>query len=65
MWEFKKISKNPMFWIAIVYMLFPMDFIPDAIPIAGNIDDVIMFIWSSLVQSQLAVSQNNNHNDDT
>ena len=31
---------------AIVYIIFPLDFIPDLLPIAGMVDDLTLFTWA-------------------
>lgn len=44
---------NPTIWVSAIYMLVPTDFIPDGIPVAGSIDDIIvlcicMFVYALL-----------------
>lgn len=46
--------RNPMFWVAVVYLLFPVDFLPDVAPVVGTLDDLLVFIVSTVVQSKLS-----------
>lgn len=31
--------------LAVIYILFPFDFLPDLMPVLGWIDDLLVFIW--------------------
>lgn len=42
--QIKSIVKNPIFIVAIIYMLFPIDIFPDGVPIIGNLDDLFVVI---------------------
>ena len=49
----KKVFKNPMFYVALIYLLFPADILPDAVPIIGTLDDLVPFIVSLIVQNKI------------
>ena len=49
--------KNPMFWVAVIYLLVPVDILSDAIPVIGTLDDLIPFTISMIVQSRLALKR--------
>lgn len=51
---FNKLLRNPMFWVALVYLLFPVEFLPDATPVIGTVDDLLFWIISLVVQSKLS-----------
>lgn len=38
------ISKKLLFFIPILYLLFPFDFIPDYFPLLGYLDDIAVFV---------------------
>lgn len=40
----KFILKNKMFIIAIIYQLFPIDLISDALPVIGTLDDLMVIL---------------------
>ena len=40
----KFLTKNILLIIAIIYLLLPIDLIPDRIPFFGNLDDAIFFV---------------------
>lgn len=42
----KFVLKNKKTIISLIYMLSPIDLIPDAVPVVGVIDDVIPIIWA-------------------
>ncbi len=50
----KQIAKNPMFWVAIIYLIFPTDIVPDVLPVVGNLDDLIPFILSMVTQAKIS-----------
>ncbi len=39
-----KLSKKMLFLIPIIYLLFPFDLIGDFFPLAGQLDDIAVFI---------------------
>lgn len=41
----KFIFQNKCFIIATVYQLLPIDMLPDAIPVIGQIDDLFVLVW--------------------
>lgn len=49
-----KILKNPMVWAAIIYLLFPVDFVADAVPVAGTADDLAVMLVTMLLQEYFA-----------
>ena len=54
----KKVLKNPMLWVAIIYLLVPADIVPDAVPVVGTLDDLIPFIASMIVQDKMSRRNN-------
>lgn len=44
------VMKNPLVWISIIYLLFPVDIVADAIPVAGTVDDLIILILTLMYQ---------------
>ncbi len=38
------LKKNIVLIIAIIYLLFPLDFIPDSLPLIGAIDDTSLLV---------------------
>lgn len=48
--SFKKVLTNPAVWIAAIYLLFPTDIIPDAVPVAGTLDDLVVMILTLVIQ---------------
>lgn len=50
----KKVLSNPMLWVAIVYLIIPVDLIPDAAPVVGTLDDLLPFIVSMIVQEKMS-----------
>jgi len=42
----KFLFKHKSFVFAIIYQLFPIDIIPDALPLIGQAEDVLFVIWS-------------------
>lgn len=51
---FDDLIHNPVFWVAVLYLLLPADLLADAIPVAGTIDDLVPIICSLIYQSRLA-----------
>ena len=47
-----KVFKNPMLWVAAIYLLFPADVLPDAIPAVGNLDDLVIVFLSLILQAK-------------
>lgn len=39
-----KITRKLLFLVPVVYLLFPFDFVVDFFPLAGQIDDVAVFV---------------------
>jgi len=54
----KKVLKNPMLWVAIIYLLVPADVVPDAVPVVGTLDDLIPFIASMIIQDKMSRKTN-------
>lgn len=54
----KKVLRNPMLWVAIIYLLVPVDFVPDAAPVVGTLDDLIPFIASMIIQDKMSRKAN-------
>lgn len=50
----KKVLRNPMLWVAIIYLIIPVDLIPDAAPVVGTLDDLIPFIASMIIQDKMS-----------
>lgn len=50
----KMLAKNPIFWVTVVYLFLPVDIVPDALPVVGMSDDVVLFVLSSLAQSKIS-----------
>ena len=48
MQSIKNVLKNPLVWISIIYLLFPIDIVTDAIPVAGTVDDLLAMILAML-----------------
>lgn len=48
----KKVLKNPMVWVAVVYLLFPADILPDALPVVGTLDDLVPVFLSLILQAR-------------
>ncbi len=63
----KQVAANPLFWIALVYLGFPVDLVPDALPVVGVADDGLLVIAATIVQSFLTTkkleNQPNGNND--
>ena len=51
---FKKVLLNPMLWIAIIYLVVPVDFVPDAVPVVGTLDDLLPFVVSMIIQEKMS-----------
>ena len=50
----KKVLRNPMLWVAIIYLIVPVDLVPDAAPVVGTLDDLIPFIVSMIIQEKMS-----------
>ena len=53
---------NPAVWLSAAYMLFPADVVPDAVPVAGTIDDIAILcicLFGGAFISALASGDNN------
>ena len=48
----KKVISNPMFWVAAIYLILPVDIVPDAMPVVGTLDDLVPFFLAMLVQAR-------------
>lgn len=44
--KLKFVLKNKKTILALIYMISPIDIIPDAVPVVGVIDDAIPIIWA-------------------
>lgn len=51
---FKKVLSNPMLWVAIIYLVVPVDFVPDAVPVVGTLDDLLPFVVSMIIQEKMS-----------
>ncbi len=49
---FKKVISNPMFWVAAIYLILPVDIVPDAMPVVGTLDDLVPVFLAMLVQAR-------------
>lgn len=49
----KKVLKNPMFYVALIYLIVPVDLLPDAVPFMGTLDDLVPFVVSLIVQNKI------------
>lgn len=49
---FLKVLHNPMFWVAVIYLLVPVDFLSDAVPVVGTMDDLIPFVIALVIQAR-------------
>lgn len=54
----RKVLSNPVIWITAVYLIFPVDLIEDSVPVAGTLDDLAVFVITSLIQE--LIHNNNN-----
>ena len=54
----KKVLMNPILWVAIIYLIVPVDFVPDAVPVVGTLDDLIPFIASMIIQDKMSRKTN-------
>lgn len=48
-----KVLKNPMLWVAAIYLLLPVDLIPDAVPVVGTLDDLVPIFISLILQARM------------
>lgn len=54
----KKVLMNPVVWVAIIYLIVPADFVPDAVPVVGTLDDLIPFITAMIIQDKMSRKTN-------
>lgn len=47
-----KVLHNPMFWVAVIYLLLPIDLLSDATPVIGTMDDLIPFVIALVIQAR-------------
>ena len=47
-----------MLWVAIIYLIVPVDFVPDAVPVVGKLDDLLPFIISMIIQDKMSRKTN-------
>lgn len=52
---FNDLLHNWVFWVAVIYLLIPVEFLPDAMPVVGTLDDLVPFVVSLIVQSRKAI----------
>lgn len=48
----KKVLSNPMLWVAALYLLLPIDLVPDAMPVVGTLDDLVPVFLALIVQAR-------------
>lgn len=48
-----KVLKNPMLWVAAIYLLLPVDLVPDAVPVVGTLDDLVPIFISLILQARM------------
>ena len=53
--HFNDLLHNWVFWVAVIYLLIPVEFLPDAMPVVGTLDDLVPFVVSLIVQSRKAI----------
>lgn len=49
---FKRVLSNPMVWLAIIYLIVPVDFVPDAVPVVGTLDDLVPVLLAMVIQAK-------------
>ena len=47
-----KVLHNPMVWVAVIYLLVPIDLLPDVTPVLGTMDDLVPFIIALVLQAR-------------
>ncbi len=62
-----KLSKKLLFFVPVLYLLFPFDLIGDFFPLAGQLDDVVVFIimWPILKKLLSTYTGSDNENNKT
>jgi len=48
----KKVLSNPMVWVAAIYLLLPIDLVPDAMPVVGTLDDLVPVLLALILQAR-------------
>lgn len=64
MQRIKRVLMNPVFILAVLYLVFPADIIPDATPGVGVIDDLIPVVLSLILEDYLGQRAGENKVDD-
>ena len=62
MQSIKNVLKNPLVWLSVIYLLFPIDIVTDAIPVAGTVDDLLAMILAMWYQDFKARKKENSKN---
>lgn len=60
----KRVLSNPLVWVTVIYLLFPVDFVPDVTPVVGTADDLVLFLVTLIIQ-ELSKGNNNQNNNQT
>lgn len=46
----KRVLSNPLVWVTVIYLLLPVDFAPDAAPVVGTADDLLLMLITLIIQ---------------
>lgn len=57
-----KVLTNPVIWISALYLILPVDLVEDSVPVAGTLDDLLVFVLSSFIQELFRGNSNNTNN---